>query len=237
MQGRLTIAAIGVLAVAGAAAAQIDSRVEQAQAVPVREEPAIGIPQVGAQDGQPSVSTPVAQLSTPGDGDAPPAQLTSERRTGATAPQLSRGKTAREPDPLSRPSEGRTAAVARVDGRDRCDPGADAERPSICQRVIETRAGEFVAPDPLRLSPEQRLLVDQRLREATGSARLAGRRADEQSLDPDDFEGQAVAATALAGQASEGAEGASSPTLPKLPEASAALIQALLQNAGAQSPR
>src|SRR3546814_10365041 len=67
-----------------------------------------------------------------------------------------------------RPSDGRTGAVTPVTGEDRCDAAKqdkDKARQEACAKVIETRAAEFTRPDPTILSPEQRLLVDQRLRE------------------------------------------------------------------------
>lgn len=166
-------------------------------------------------------------------------QLTAEPRSTRVERQLSEGGTAREPTPISRPSDGRTSAVARVEGDDRCDEEAKAARPDICDRVIETRSAEFARPDPLVLSPEQRLLIDQRLREAP-SMRVAGnRRFDPQANDPNRSEDQAIASVALDRPAADvaadaaaqgGAQG------PALPEASAALIEVILNNAGATPP-
>ena len=53
--------------------------------------------------------------------------------------------------------------------------------------MIETRAAEF-EPEPITLSPEQRLLVEQRLREAPARSRIVS-----SGLDPDAIEEQAVA--------------------------------------------
>jgi hypothetical protein len=59
--------------------------------------------------------------------------------------------------------------------------------------VIETRSAEFVRPDPTRLSPEQRLIVEQRLRESPieTTRRLA------KEGDADSFEALGVASIVL----------------------------------------
>ncbi len=166
------------------------------------------------------------------------AQLSSERPVAQVARQLSRGGTADAPPPLSQPKEGRTGATARVEGRDRCDPAvSDPASVPLCAQVIETRASEFRIPDPLILSPEQKLLVDQRLREAPAT-RAAIRQGDASALDPDAAENQAIAAVALGGPAAQEREApGAAPTIAELPEASAALLEALLRNAGTQIPQ
>ena len=60
-------------------------------------------------------------------------------------------------------SEGRTAAIERVEGADRCDPAVAKEKQSDeCKKVIESRADEYARRERPELSPEQRLLIDQR---------------------------------------------------------------------------
>lgn len=136
--------------------------------------------------------TPVSQ----GRERAP--QLTVEPRQARSPEQLYRGgKTAQPSEPLSRPSEGRTAAVARVFGDDRCNhPQTDPAVVAACARAIENRAAEFSRTEAPELSAEQRLLVDQRLRQVPMNARNAARRLAEDGA-PDTLEGQSVASIAL----------------------------------------
>ena len=103
------------------------------------------------------------------------------------------GRTAQPSAPLSSPAQGRTGAVEAVEGRDRCDPGAaDRETPGRCAQVIETRSAEFAKPSPTALSPEQKLLVDGRIR---GEPVAADRRIATRS-DADDPDYQRIAAAA-----------------------------------------
>src|SRR5688500_14755308 len=72
---------------------------------------------------QPRSSAPPAQLATGSESSPATPQVTPERRSAPPPDQVSTGgKTAQQPQPLSQPSEGRRAAVDRVEGVDRCDP-------------------------------------------------------------------------------------------------------------------
>jgi hypothetical protein len=125
-------------------------------------------------------------------------QLTKEGRAVRPPMQLYTGaRNAQAPGSLSRRSEGRTGAIERVAGADRCNqPQADPAVVRACARAIETRAAEFARPAPPPLSPEQRLLVDQRLQEGRSTAKTAVRRlADEGEANT--VESQAVASVAL----------------------------------------
>lgn len=240
MTTRLRDASLLLAAMASPALAQrADVRVEQQnpEAGPASE-------QVSASQITPSASQPVAQLSTPAERERGVAQLTADGDVATSGSQLTSGpRTARESDPLSRPSEGRTGAVARVEGDDRCADADAANRPAVCDRAIETRSAEFGRPRTPALSPEQRLLVDQRLRDAGLGSRVAniGRTMPDAAVDPDAIEGQALASVALdrsatnSGDADARAATGADP-LSSLPEASAALIQVLLENAGVQAP-
>jgi hypothetical protein len=108
-------------------------------------------------------------------------------------PQLTTGpKTAAAPEALSRREEGRITRTVPVNGKDRCDPAAQASvGGKACSRIIETRAGEFVHDDPLALSPEQKLLRDQPI-ELSRSVELAPRRVA-QSGEPENETEQSVA--------------------------------------------
>ncbi len=191
--------AAAACALSVAAAAQ-DARIEQIPAAaPPREVP-IAAPDV----------RPPAQLSTGNRGDlpvqlsrqtdarAPVAQLNREPRSTAPAPQVSRGgRSAQASAALSSRKESKPEAVVRVGGKDRCDAAA-ANRPADCARVIETRASEFVRANPLTLSPEQRLLIDQRVRDLPATWSTAIRRIGRNDVDADANDSQTIASVALA---------------------------------------
>ena len=92
--------------------------------------------------------------------------------------------------------------MTRVEGDDRCDPATEdtAQRRRICANVIETRSAEFVRPEPV-LSAEQRLLIDQQVRERTDSFQSAARRLASNAGDPDSRDEQGIASLVLAGPA------------------------------------
>lgn len=99
---------------------------------------------------------------------------------------------------MSQASEGWTAVVARVDGDDGCDPADPRSRREVsCAEVIETRSAEFPRPDPAELSPEQRLLAEQRDRMVSNQA--AARRLAANGGNPDDLRDQGIASIALRG--------------------------------------
>jgi hypothetical protein len=134
------------------------------------------------------VIEPVAQARA---GEAPPAQLSNQRDSGTAQQQLtavrsshdqptqlSKGPpSAQPPQALSQPAQGRTGAIDRVEGADRCDARLPKDqRPSDCSRVIETRADDFARPSPTQLSPEQKLLLDQQLQTENNAVADATRR-------------------------------------------------------------
>lgn len=92
---------------------------------------------------------PVVQLSAP-DGGANPSQLSDLGQSR----RLASGS-------VSSPRDSRPQAALSLDGEDRCDPQADAERLAECQRILELRAAEFSAAEPPKLSAEQALLAEQ----------------------------------------------------------------------------
>jgi len=150
------------------------------------------------------------QLSSARGGTDAPAQISSSGQSTGALPQLSPrsdrrstqqlyrgGPTAEPTEALSRPSEGRTAAVSRVEGEDRCDPAEGRQRASsACARVIETRSAEFVRTESV-LSPEQRLLIEQRNQTMMGDQGAARRLAGRAGGNPDDLEDQSIASVAL----------------------------------------
>jgi hypothetical protein len=165
-----------------------------------------GVDQIGATQpvGMQQISgraAPAAppQLSSASESNSPAQQLTNERGAGAPAQQLSRGpRSAQESQPLSQPRDGRTAAVERVAGSDRCDPRAKGPRLTACAAVIETRAAQFTRPDTTPLSPEQRIIAEQQQRERGGSVGGAARRLAANGEDVDSPEAQGVASIVLA---------------------------------------
>jgi hypothetical protein len=147
---------------------------------------------------QPRSSAPPAQLATGAESSPVTPQVTRERRSAPPPDQLSAGgKTAQQPQPLSQPAEGRQAAVERVDGADRCDP-AEPNRPRArCATVIENRSAEFARPDPNALSPEQRLLLEQEVREGVLNAENGARRLAVTGQADESLAAMGVAATVL----------------------------------------
>lgn len=150
-------------------------------------------------------AVPPAQLTTDGEARSAQPQLTDEEgRIRAPRQLYQGGKTAQPSQALSHPSEGRTGAASPVAGKDRCDPAAAEAKAKRCESVIETRSAEFTRPDPGILSAEQRLLIDQQLREAPSGARTAVRRLGSTGFEPGSIEEQGVAAIALQGSDAAG---------------------------------
>jgi len=128
-------------------------------------------------------------------------QVTVERGDGRGSAQLyTGGRTAEPAAALSRPSDGRTGAVAKVEGNDRCDPARRAENADLrtCARVIEGRAGEFVRRNGAELSFEEKLLIEQRNNQPS-TTREAARQLGETGLDAGSLQAQGVAAVVLRG--------------------------------------
>jgi hypothetical protein len=177
------------------------------------------------------VDAPVQQLSSANERDSAPTQLTDAERDAKAPQQLYRGgPTAQPPQALSRRSEGRTGAVDRVEGEDACDPADEAEKAQVCDRVIETRAAEFVRPDPTTLSPEQRLLIQQRLREDPTSGANAARRLARDG-DADSLQGLGVASIVLNRPPAPSEEKPTDPAKDAAAEA-AALVTAIINQTG-----
>jgi hypothetical protein len=111
--------------------------------------------------GEAAAAAPPAQISAPADSSAREQQLTTGPASHQPPSQVAKGQRTAEPSqPLSLPADGRTAAVDRVQGKDRCDPATPAaKRSPECSQVIEARADEYSRPEPTELSPEQKLLL------------------------------------------------------------------------------
>lgn len=108
--------------------------------------------------------------------------------------QLARGKASAEPAPaLSSTDQSRPGPRTVIEGEDRCDRATRQRLPSAaCAKVIETRSAEFDRT-PAPLSPEQRLLLEQRAVTASGVQGTARRLAAGEGSSED----QAVASIAL----------------------------------------
>ena len=154
---------------------------------------------VVTQPRSPRSSAPPPQLTDQEESSSPAEQLTRELRPSPAAAQIYKGRrTAQPSDPLSRPADGRTAAVERVEGKDRCD-AAEKGRKTLrkCDNVIETRAAEFARPDSTPLSPEQRIIIQQQLRDRASTADGAARLLAMGTIDANRPEDQAVASIVL----------------------------------------
>jgi len=190
------------LSIRAATAQDTNSAIEQ---VPAAAGLATNAPEIMAEGEalsieRTNVEGPAAapQIGVAQDGVGVGAQLTHEERAIRSPTQLDAGgRSAEAPEALSQRSEGRTGAIERVAGSDRCNqPQTDPAIVRACARAIETRAAEFARPDPPPLSPEQRLLVEQRLQEGRSTAKTAVRRLAEEG-EANTAEGQAVASVAL----------------------------------------
>jgi hypothetical protein len=173
------------------------------------------------------------QLTGEKQSSAEPAQLTAGPRTVASSPQLSSGgRTALPSPPLSSTQDGRTAAVDRVKGEDRCDPRAQTKENAIkCAAVIENRASTFKGHEPAELSPEQKIILEQTALEKK-DLDSAARRLASTGNDADSIEAQGVAFVVLRPPASEEEK---PPEKPSEAEAAAA-VNAIL-NPGAGPPQ
>ncbi|RPF70942.1 hypothetical protein [Aurantiacibacter spongiae] len=62
---------------------------------------------------------------------------------------------------VSSAADSRPDGAGAIQGSDRCDPSPEVERDARCAAILETRAAEFDAVEPPRLSAEQVLLAGQ----------------------------------------------------------------------------
>jgi hypothetical protein len=151
-----------------------------------------------APKGQATGIAPSPQLTSGSESMAPAAQLTKEGRSVPQPMQLYRGgRTAQPSQPLSRPSDGRTATVDPVGGKDRCDPASDRALGKKCAGVIENRSAEFARKEPQPLSPEQRIIAEQQSRDQAQTVGSAAKRLAVTGEDADSIEAQGVASVVL----------------------------------------
>jgi hypothetical protein len=132
-------------------------------------------------------SVPILQLATGAESHGTPVSQVYQG-----------GRTAAPAAPLSTRSEGKPGSVAHLQGHDKCDPRApDKNAREVCATAIETRSAEFARPDITALTPEQKLLVDQRLFLIGSDAQLAIRRIGRNEVSPDDPGAQSLASLVL----------------------------------------
>lgn len=112
-----------------------------------------------------SVDRTLAEPPLPVRRSAPPAQLSSDADNGAPAQLSDPGSKDLRPAAVSSKADSKPGAVVHLKGHDRCDPQLDERRLAECRRILELRADEFHAPAPPQLSPEERLLAQQRAAE------------------------------------------------------------------------
>lgn len=133
----------------------------------------IGAEQVGQRAAADSVT--VQQVTTSAH-TVPPA-LPSSRSTDP-GPQVAPPKdrtTAAAASGSSR-SDGKPVASAAIGGSDQCDAKAGGGSDiAACRNPIERRAAQYPAPQPTRLSPEQRLAIARAAGDGVSTSAEAGR--------------------------------------------------------------
>jgi hypothetical protein len=124
------------------------------------------------------IAPPEAARGKRADAATPPAQIGSDAKPASDLDQISTSsKSVDSVDVIVRKSDANAANAARdrtvdmsaLGGFDRCDQ-ADAALDPACALIIEQRANDFARTDKNILSPEQRLLVEQRARRSGAAA-------------------------------------------------------------------
>lgn len=147
-----------------------------------------------APSGPSSVDISTLQIDE-GEDRTVPALPTGDRNIERQPlPQLATDEpSAAGPPALSSTAQSRPEPRTTLNGEDRCDPAHRNRLPtSACARVVETRSAEFDRTPP-PLSPEQRLLLEQRTAIPTDRQGTARRLASGEGSQED----QAVASLAL----------------------------------------
>jgi len=169
------------------------------------------------------------QISNPHDRDLSADQLSAGPAARQPVTQITRAlPTAQAPEPLSQPSAGRTGAVERVQGNDRCDPAVPtAKRTKICNDVIEARANEFQRRKAAELSPEQRLLLTRQLQGGGDDVANATQRLGRNGETDDPLE-LGIAATVL--NRNQPPQNEDQGSNPQIDAATQAIVNAILVN-------
>lgn len=216
-------------ALVAAAAVQAGPVVAQQAPDVMQLTPAILSAEVESPAPQHSSEAP-SQISANSDSTPGETQLTSKHASRQEPKQLSADpRDAKGAPAISKPSDGRTAAVELVNGDDRCDPAVPAARqPEACKKVIETRADDYTRPSPTELSPEQKLLIDQQLREQTDGVTEAAQKLAKSGEADDSTESMGIAAIVLR-QSAPPPEEPDKQKDPATDAAAQAVIQAITQ--------
>lgn len=130
------------------AAGPLEQVTRREPAAPTTEPPDRAILQPERPRGAPVTASQQVAPTAPG-GSVSQVTNRAQSRTALTGARA---------DPLA----SRPGGVQRIGGQDRCDPQLATGAYRECLRILERRAGDFSAPQPTPLSPEQRLLVGQR---------------------------------------------------------------------------
>lgn len=177
------------------------------------------------------------QLGSSNESTSATSQLSGKATSAAPAQQVSTApRDARPPQPLSRPSDGRTAAVEAVRGEDRCDAARTDQNRTQCAEVIENRAAQFSRREAPVLSPEQKLLADQRTRESAADFEQAARRLAKSGETDNSLESLGIASVVLGSPAAPPKK-REEPDDPAKSEATQAIINAIVSGSGTAPPQ
>lgn len=135
-------------------------------------------------------------------------------------------------DPLSKPGDGRPTAIVALKGVDRCENTAALTSDDICANTIESRSQDYARPSVTALSPEQRLLAQQDIRDSQyGDTEQTARRLGvDNNKTGLSLEDQGIAAIAIANSASQTAvdETPAAGALEDLPADATGIISSIL---------
>lgn len=227
-----SLVGIAALLVMGSAQSHPESQLTSAHQVAQEQSPPEGrapVEQVPRSSQASSQVSDTSQLNQERRTVRPTTQLSAPADRGTPVQVYRGGRSAAPAEPLSKRSDSRPTATATIEGRDACDPENStkaAKQPANCAHVIETRSEEFRQVERT-LSPEERLLIEQRSRER-GNA-ITARRMATGSVNPDSPEDQAIAAIAL-DQASPPPEAPKPEPKPEVPPQTEALINAIVNS-------
>ncbi|MGN6497945.1 MAG: hypothetical protein ACTHK5_11530 [Tsuneonella sp.] len=116
-----------------------------------------------------AVDRAIARPPMPDKRAAGPAQLSSASDKGSPRQLSDTGDSKNlRTAAVSSKADSTPGPVVHLKGHDRCDPQLDERKLAECRRILELRADEFHAPAPPQLSPEERLLAQQRAAEFAG---------------------------------------------------------------------
>lgn len=133
----------------------------------------IGAEQIGPRTDMDTVS--VQQVST-GPRTVPPGvQASRPADIGQQVGPVRDRSTVAPPSGSSR-ADGKPVAASAIGGSDQCDATApDRSTVAACRNPIERRAAQYAAPQPTKLSPEQRLAIARAVGDGASASLEAGR--------------------------------------------------------------